>query len=409
MSTSLLRPLSRAPKPPAAAGGGGGPSGADAGMVQVLTGVLAAARAAALGLLPFLVLVVLGWASAADAGASAADAVRTAAQAWLLAHHTVLDVPGGVLAFAPLGLLAVPALALFTGGRRVVRAGAVTGLRSAARLCLVTAATYGVLAAVVCVPAASASVRPQPVSAFGGATVLAALAFGAGVLREAGHVRRLRDRLPEHADAVLSAAVAAVTVLIGAGALLAAASLALHLERGARLADALEPGAVGGALLLVLGIFCVPNAVLWASSYAVGAGFSVGTGTVVSPVGVELGAVPAFPLLAGLPQPGAAPVASLAALAAPLLAGVLLAVVLLRRTFFLSPEGAALWAGLSGIVAGGLLGVLAAVSGGAVGGGRLVETGPVALEVAALAAVELGLAAAATAYLLARRQARRAG
>ena len=186
----------------------------------------------------------------------------------------------------------------------------------------------------------------------------------------------------------------AVNVLAGAAAVAAAAPLA----------DALGTGAVGGVLLLLLGLACVPNAVLWATSYAVGPGFAVGGGTVVSPVGVEAGAVPAFPLLAALPQPGAAPAASLTALALPVLAGLVAGALLLRRTWFLSPESAALWGAATGIAGGVATGLLVGLSGGPVGGGRLATVGPLAAQVGGLAAVEMGLVAAATAWLLARRR-----
>jgi hypothetical protein len=133
----------------------------------------------------------------------------------------------------------------------------------------------------------------------------------------------------------------------------------------------------------------------------------VGASTVVSPSGVSLGPVPAFPLLAALPADGAAPGPSLVALGIPLVAGVLVGVVLLRRTWFLSPESAALCAAGAGVLAGLVAGVLALLSGGGIGGGRLVTLGPIAWQVAGVAGVELGLVAAATAWLLGQRVNRR--
>jgi hypothetical protein len=397
MSTSLLRP--RTATPPT----GAGQAAPGVAASPLVAGALAAARAAALSLLACLVVVVLGWATASDTGATAEEAMRTAGQAWLLAHHTVIDVPGGTLGLTPLGLTLVPGLALFAAGRRAVRAGAAPGLRTGGRLVSVVAATYGVLVALVTLAAATEEVRPHPVSAFCGGVVLALLATGLGVLHEGRLAGRLRARLPEHGDAALVGVTGAVAVLLAGGSLLAGLSLAADLRQGAELADALGAGAVGGVLLLLLGVACVPNAVLWATSYAVGPGFAVGSGTVVSPVGVEEGAVPAFPLLAALPQAGAAPGASLVMLGLPVLAGVLAGVLLMRRTWFLSPESAALWGAATGFTAGVCTGLLVAVSGGPLGGGRLSAVGPLAVQVGGLAAVELGLVAAATAWVLARR------
>ena len=47
-------------------------------------GVVAAVRSAGLGVLAVMVLVLVGWATAADSGADAADAVVTALQVWLV-------------------------------------------------------------------------------------------------------------------------------------------------------------------------------------------------------------------------------------------------------------------------------------------------------------------------------------
>ncbi len=47
-----------------------------------------------------------------------------------------------------------------------------------------------------------------------------------------------------------------------------------------------------------------PNAVLLGASYLLGPGFAVGTGTVVSPGAGRPRQLPAFPLLAALPEAG---------------------------------------------------------------------------------------------------------
>ncbi len=70
---------------------------------------MAALRAAGLGVLAVMVLVLVAWAGASDSGADAPDAVATALQAWLVGHHAHLAVPGGELALVPLGLTAAAA------------------------------------------------------------------------------------------------------------------------------------------------------------------------------------------------------------------------------------------------------------------------------------------------------------
>ena len=69
-----------------------------------------------------------------------------------------------------------------------------------------------------------------------------------------------------------------------------------------------------------------PNAIVWAISFTLGPGFAFGAGTMVAPTGAALGQLPAFPLLAALPQGGALhtprpPWLTVAVLALPYLAG----------------------------------------------------------------------------------------
>ena len=62
-----------------------------------------------------------------------------------------------------------------------------------------------------------------------------------------------------------------------------------------------------------------PNAVLFGGAYLLGPGFAVGTGTIVSPTVVSLGPMPAFPLLAGLPDAGPTPEWAIGLLAVPVI------------------------------------------------------------------------------------------
>src|SRR6202020_3460279 len=96
----------------------------------------------------------------------------------------------------------------------------------------------------------------------------------------------------------------ALPIWVGGGGCAArpAAALATHLPEYARLSDSLEPGAVGSLLLLVTQLAYVPNAIVWAIAFTLGPGFAFGTGTTVAPTGAVLGQLPAFPLLAALPQ-----------------------------------------------------------------------------------------------------------
>lgn len=377
-----------------------------------LAGVLAAAQSAGLGVLAVMVLVLVGWATAADSDASASAAMAGALQVWLVAHHGELAIPGGTFSLAPLGLTLLPVALLHTATLRAGRAAAVTGRRGVVALTSAVTATYAVLAVLVALLAPTDAVRPDPASAFLGAVLVAGLAGGTGAVRATGRWLVLWHRLPGLARLALPAAGAATAALLAGGALLAGLLLAAHHERAGSLTTALDAGA-GGVLLLLLGcLLLVPDAALWALAFCAGPGFAVGTGTSVSPAGADLGAVPALPLLAALPQgEGTGP--GWVALAVPVAAGVLAGLVLRRTARRPGPPpvpALAGWrddvraGGLAGLGTGLLVGLLTGLSAGSAGPGRMAEVGPQWWLVSPAVAVEVALAAAATLAVLRRRR-----
>ena len=193
--------------------------------------------------------------------------------------------------------------------------------------------------------------------------------------------------LPDRVPALAAAAGAAVLGLLAAGLLLVLVSLGVHAGRIGDLTGALDPGLVGGVVLVLGCVLLLPNAAVWAGAYAAGPGFAVGTGTGVSPFDAVLGPVPAFPLLAALPQDGSPPPAVRAVLLLPVLAGVLAGGCWSgrcrrsgpgrRRGRHAAPDAARRRLGLAaGAVAAVALALLAALAGGRLGGGYLAAVGP---------------------------------
>jgi hypothetical protein len=290
-------------------------------------------------------------------------------------------------------------------------------VRAAARLALWTAAPYAALTTVVAVASSTAAAAVAP-----GQALLAGLLVGtAGGLAGALQPSRLWSAawhvLPARARRLLRAATLGAALLTGAGALLVGASLAVHGGRAVELSAASDPGAAGGAALLLTGLALVPNAVVWGLSWLSGAGFAVGTGTAVSPFAHELGPVPAVPLLAALPAQGLPGWLGALALLVPLLAGGLAGRRVLadldalldeqRRPEPLSRGRTALEAVLVGPACGALVAGLAWLSGGAVGGERLAQVGPSPWRVGLAVALAVGTGAL-LAVLLRRVQERTA-
>ena len=272
----------------------------------VVTGAIAAIWAGVVGLAVCVVTVLLVWLLATHGVASSGDAIHGGVLTWLAANRGSIVLATGTIDLVPLGLVAVPVLALFRAGRWAGREAA-EALPAAAAATVAMALTYGIGAAVVATASTQRGSAAEVGSVLVGAGAFALVAGGCGVLHGAGLWSDLWDLLPEPALPVLRGAAAGLAVLVGGGALLLAGSVAGHFGPVSEVARSLHVGAGGGFALLLLGLLAVPTAVVWAASYAVGPGFAVGVGTAVAPSGVALGPVPALPLLGALPDTGHAP------------------------------------------------------------------------------------------------------
>jgi hypothetical protein len=352
-----------------------------------------------------MVLVLLGWATAADSAATATAAVRAALQVWLAGHLAAFHIPGGSFALTPLGLTLLPAALLHSATLRAGRAAAVTGKRAVTTLASTVTATYAVLAVAVAMLARTESVRPGPVSVFAGAALVAGLASATAAVRATGRWLVLWHRLPALARVAVPAAALATAVLLGGGALLVMGMLAHNHGQGGALVASIDAGA-GGSVLLVLGcLLYLPNAAVWAASFAAGPGFAVGSDTSVTVAGADLGPVPAVPLLAALPQDGGGGAAWLVTIL-PVVAGLAAAFAVRRQAARPAPpvpypmtgwRAVLAAAGAAGLGAGLLVGLLAGAAAGAAGPGRMGTAGPhwwavgpaVAAEVAGVAALAL--------------------
>jgi hypothetical protein len=189
--------------------------------------------------------------------------------------------------------------------------------------------------------------------------------------------------------------VATAGVVAVAGVLVALAFLGSFAEV-ITLYERSHAGAVGGIALTVGQLAFVPDCIAWATSWLVGPGFAIGTGSTVSPIGTTLGPLPAVPMLGALPSSGHTfgLVWILVPVVAGFAAGGLLRPRLVRA---LGAQDSALYRAFGGVatglVAGLMTGVIAWMSSGSVGPGRLAEVGPHALVVGAFAALEVGVPA----------------
>ena len=79
-------------------------------------------------------------------------------------------------------------------------------------------------------------------------------------------------------------------------------SLLVHFPLVKSLSIVISPGWAGGFLFLLLQLIYLPNLMVATISYICGFGFSIGAGTLVTPLSVKLNGIPAIPILAALPS-----------------------------------------------------------------------------------------------------------
>jgi uncharacterized protein DUF6350 len=408
MADTMSRPSAAAPKPqqPSEAGDPQPKS-----RPVAVVGIAAAAWTAALGVAILVCLTLTAWVTAAHHDDAVRPAIATALQAWLLAQHTGITVGAGTVSVIPLGVTVALGALLVRGGRLTVRHSGGSDLLDALTATFSLALPYAVIAALLSSPAQTTGVRPQSLQALSGAFALALLCGGFGALRETDQFDRLMTLIPDDVRVAIRAGISSSAVVFGVGALMVAAALTNSANRAGALAAATHGGYSGAVLLSVVSLAYVPNAAAWASAYALGPGFAIGAHTSVSVTGVTLGAVPSFPLLAPLPQSGSSAGVGWLALVAPLGAGLLAGWLLVRsRPAPAAAENApwwdrhglreCAWGAAAGVVAGLTLGVVAWLSGGSLGAGRMSVIGPAAGWVLVAAGLEIGLVAAATIWLL---------
>jgi hypothetical protein len=337
--------------------------------------------------------VVLGW-LAAEPG-TLHQSLDLGTRLWLLSNGVGSRLGTASVTIVPWGATAVFAFLVYRSAAFAARR---SKGRSAARLVAISSATTaGYLTPVVVLALASEngwSSLPQ----FGFVVLVIWLSAALGVGRAGAE--ELTGRWPRWASDLACGVLGAQLVMLIAGSAVVASALIRQMSRVVELTNVLNAGIAGGVALLVLQLALAPNAVIWAGSYALGAGFSVGSSSVVAPAGTELGMVPGLPLLGGLPASGASSVTQLWWLAGGVAAGALAAWIVVRRSPKARFDETALLGGASGLLAGLVFVCLGWASGGDLGAVRLTALGPRLLPLLIMAPTTMGLAGVIVGFFL---------
>ncbi|HEY3014735.1 MAG TPA: DUF6350 family protein, partial [Nocardioides sp.] len=386
-----------------------------------LVATFGGAAAALSPLMVCLALGVVGW-FVTDAGAHGLprDGLRVGALAWLMAHGSGVHVGAVGVTFVPLGLTLMNAWVIWRFGVRVGESVSghgpdVDAIADGERDWTVPAAVgvfgaaYVVVAVFACVLASTPATLPSVGRVVVWSVVLTLLVAGPAVAIGSGRAAIWASMLPAAARAAGATAAATLLGFLAVSAAVLAVALAADFGTAANVLSRLHTDAGDSALFTLLTATVTPNAVVFAGSYLLGPGFTVGAGTLVSPTLVAVGPVPAFPLLAALPANGVAPGWVVSLMGLPFLVAVVGAAYALRRYPATRWEEGALRGCVGGVLAGVGFAMLASVAGGSVGPGRMQDVAPFVSDVLVHGITSFGLGGLLGGVLMTWRERRLAG
>ena len=382
-----------------------------------LQGVIELIVVAAVSLLLTGLVMAAVWLAGGFDSLGVLGGLQLAGQVWLVAHCTpltmaaiqgiVLSSGGGTLTLVPLGLTLIPFALSVIAGRRIARACWRGQFLVPFFAGMISYALIGALVALVgSTEHVSASVPAGAVfplipvglgTLVGGWSVSRSLAaiLGADAASWIQRTSQYSRWAGSYLWAVVRAGFLSAVAVIAAGALVTAITLVWNWDRIIAVYQQLGTGAAGDTALTALQFGYLPNMVVWAAAWVSGAGFSIGEGALSSPFENSLGALPQFPPFAALPE-GDPWIYASAVVVLPLLAGVLAGWWFLREgenhlddwmairlpmrwfTFIVSTL---LTVAFIAAIGAGLVAVLAWLSHGSLGLGRLTDLGPNAWHV----------------------------
>ncbi|GLZ43262.1 DUF6350 family protein [Actinokineospora sp. NBRC 105648] len=307
-------------------------------------------------------VLALVTAIAARAHFSTGGVLTAAVPGWLAAYQVPVRIDGHELGALPLLPTVLVMVLVWRAAAGAAERLEISTLREAGRVVLTVAGAHAVVGLALALLVSGGPVTVDPLAGLYYPALLAALAAIAGVLPASGVWALVSARVdPLALRGIRAGALAVVALLAVGGAVLV---LALVLSFGTVKQLFLGDGAGSAIGMLLLSLGYLPNAVVAATGFAAGPGFSLGSVT-VSPLDFAGGPVPALPLLGALPERGQLWWWLLLLL--PAAVGVLVGWVL--RDADESPRGRLRAVSVAAVVVALAFAVLGGSAGGALGGG----------------------------------------
>ena len=235
-------------------------------------------------LFPLSFIALFAWATAGSTYGTTSDPMRAAVWLWLGSHLTPFHITSneiiGYLSYLPIGAAIFPMLTMRVGFRRVLE---VVGNQKISRAYFII--SYLLVYLLLAFVASNSQVSVDWLRAV--PTLLIILFIATTNI---------------NAEVLVKAPFNLFIIMLGVGGLLFSISLLLNFSIAKNLTIVVQPGILGGLLLLLLQLLYLPNIMFTSLSYALGAGFSLGSGTDLTPFIFNLREIPAIPVLAALPN-----------------------------------------------------------------------------------------------------------
>ncbi|HPU13510.1 MAG TPA: DUF6350 family protein [Aeromicrobium sp.] len=319
---------------------------------------------------------------------SALSLLRAAVQTWLVSLGASITLDNVRIDVVGIGATLIVFGLTWLLARLVVRKSAVDPLAFGAKVGGIT----GVIAAICSAVTSSDSASTSLVRSAFGAFLVVGLASALGAAKQ-GDLPWLG--LPARWQPVAEGAATATIGVLGSATVITLVMLNRHLDQAADVWASLGPDSP--LLLILMCVLAAPTLILWTTSVILGPGFSIGPDTSVDLAGSHLGAVPAFPPLAALPDPGPFNSATILLMLIPVLSAAVGGFVAYRQ---LSRNVDPRWGrvvadtSLAGVIAGLIIWLATETSGGAIGPGLMQQVGPAPFETLLLAVPTMAVGAA---------------
>ncbi len=394
-------------------------------------GALGAAFVVALGFVSIFALNVAIWLVEQNQGSTFQTVIQDTSRTWLGAHGVPLHfkasklgslkVPAYVFDLIPLGFSILIGWAMYKSGRKL------SGEKYLGFSWVGAIAAYLLVAVFLTSTAVTKTVYVIqwqgvfiPTALFIALLIIGSVA-GYPILFEDSEPSSLRerirnffidltDRLPWALKPLVAPALRAGTAVVAAmtavSAIMISVLLTLNWIEIVKLYQSLQLTFLGTLTVSSGQLALMPNLIAFVNSWLTGVGFSVGQGSLVSPLVTELGPLPAIPMLAALPVSSNS--FGVVFILVPLLAAFLATLLVKSHTEelrfnYASTTSAAISLGLAiGLVAAVEMWILADFASGSIGPGRMTLIGTNPWIVAGVTFIEVSIASILAAFFSAR-------